>query len=215
MRRLSLALCCLLLLAPSLSAQRRGEARLVLALPELTTLAQGPAISASQVLVDATTRELVRSGFPAQLHFRLELWRTGGWFDDLERTVEWDMVVGYDAAAQAYRVRRRYGNQTEELGSFASITGAQMAIERPFRVPVSPRARGRKYYYNLSLDVEVLSVSDLDQLEQWMRGELRPAVRGKNNPVAAVGTGVRTLVSRVLGGERRHYEARSGTFRVP
>lgn len=188
---------------------------MVLALPELAALSQGPAISATQVLVDETTRELVRSGFPAQLHFRLELWRAGGWFDDLERTVEWDMVVGYDASQESYRVRRRYGNQMEELGSFASITGAQMAIERPFRVPVGPRARGRKYYYTLSLDVEVLSVSDLDQLEQWMRGELRPAVRGKNNPVAAVGTGVRTLVSRVLGGERRHYEARSGTFRVP
>jgi hypothetical protein len=59
-----------------------------------------------------------------------------------------------------------------------------------------------------------LSVSDLDQLERWLRGELRPAVRGENNPLTAIGEGARTLVTRILGGERRHYEKRSGTFRA-
>jgi hypothetical protein len=64
------------------------------------------------------------------------------------------------------------------------------------------------------LDVEALSVSDLDQLERWLRGELRPAVRGRSNPVNAISSGVRTVVTRVLGGERRHYRRRSGTFRA-
>jgi hypothetical protein len=62
------------------------------------------------------------------------------------------------------------------------------------------------------LDIEALSVSDLDELERWMRGELRPAVRGKRAPLSALRRGVGTLLSRVLGGETRHYEARSGTF---
>jgi hypothetical protein len=172
----------------------------------------GPQIGFARVLDDEQTRELVRSGFPAQLHFRLELWRVGRWVNEMERAVEWDIVVGYDPAAQSYRVRRRFGSQVEDLGAFATLSSAQAASERPVRVPLSPRRRGTRYYYNLTLDVEALSVSDLDQLERWLRGELRPAVRGENNPLTAIGSGALTLVTRILGGERRHYERRSGTF---
>ena len=42
---------------------------------------------------------------------------------------------------------------------------------------------------------------------------LKPAVRGKKNPGTAVGRGVRTVMVRLLGGEKRHYETRTGTFR--
>jgi hypothetical protein len=175
--------------------------------------ATGPQIGFANVLNDAQTRELVRSGFPAQLHFRLELWRVGRWIDELEQSVEWDLVVGFDPAAQSYRVRRRFGNQLEDLGAFPTLSSAQAACERPLRVPLAPRRAGRRYYYNLILDVEALSVSDLDQLERWLRGELQPAVRGDNNPLTALGSGARTLFTRILGGERRHYERRSATFR--
>ena len=174
--------------------------------------AAGPMIGFVHVLDDEQTRELVRSGFPAQMHFRLELWRVGRWVNELERSIEWDVVVGYDPASQSYRVRRRLANQVEDLGAFPTLTSAQAAAERPVRVPLAPRQTGRRYYYNLVLDVEALSVSDLDQLERWLRGELRPAVRGDGNPLSAIGSGARTLVTRILGGERRHYEKRSGTF---
>jgi hypothetical protein len=176
--------------------------------------AVGPSVGFASVLDDQQTRELVRAGFPAQLHFRLELWRVGRWINELERSVEWDLVVGYDPAAQSYRVRRRFGNQLEDLGAFSTLASAQAASERPLRVPLTPRRPGRRYYYNLILDVEALSVSDLDQLERWLRGELQPAVRGANNPLTALGSGARTLVTRILGGERRHYEKRSATFRA-
>ena len=175
--------------------------------------AAGPEVGFANVLDDEQTRELVRAGFPAQLRFRLELWRVGRWIDELERSIEWDLVVGYDPAAEAYRVRRRLGNQLEDLGAFATLASAQTAAERPVRVPLAPRRRGSRYYYNFVLDVEALSVSDLDQLERWLRGELRPAVRGENNPLTALGSGARTLITRILGGERRHYEKRSATFR--
>jgi hypothetical protein len=63
-----------------------------------------------------------------------------------------------------------------------------------------------RYYYQLVLNVEALSVSDMDQLERWLRG-----ARG-GTAVAALGSGVRTLMLRMLGGEKRHYEKRSPTF---
>jgi hypothetical protein len=211
------ALALLVTLGGPLAAQRSARLDIVLAgRPsgdgDGATTRAGPLIGFAHVLDDAQTRELVRSGFPAQLHFRLELWREGRWIDELERSVEWDVVVGYDPAAQSYRVRRRLLNQTEDLGAFATLTSAQAASERPVRIPLAPRRPGRRYYYNLVLDVEALSVSDLDQLERWLRGELRPAVRGENNPLTAIGNGARTLVTRILGGERRHYEKRSSTF---
>jgi hypothetical protein len=174
----------------------------------------GPHVRFANVLNDEQTRELVRAGFPAQLHFRLELWRVGRWINELERSVEWDMVVGFDPASQSYRVRRRFGSQLDDLGAFPTLSSAEAASERPLRVPLTPRRPGRRYYYNLILDVEALSVSDLDQLERWLRGELQPAVRGENNPLTALGSGARTLVTRILGGERRHYEKRSATFRA-
>ena len=67
--------------------------------------------------------------------------------------------------------------------------------------------------YNVVLDVETLSLTELDEVEQWLRGELKPAVRGKKNPGTAVSRGVRTLMIRLLGGEKRRYEARSGAFK--
>jgi hypothetical protein len=214
----SLVVAGLVALGPPLHAQR--VPRLDIVLPPRAVdgadgrgaAAVGPQIGFGHVLDDEQTRELVRAGFPAQLHFRLELWRVGRWVNELDRSVEWDIVVGYDPTSQAYRVRRRFGNQVEDLGAFPTLSSAQAASERPFRVPLTPRRPGRRYYYNLVLDVEALSVSDLDQLERWLRGELRPAVRGENNPLSAIGSGARTLVTRILGGERRHYERRSPTF---
>ena len=69
-----------------------------------------------------------------------------------------------------------------------------------------PRREGSRYYYNFALDIEALSVSDMDQLERWLRG-----VRG-GTAASAVGSGVRTLMLRMLGGEKRHYEKRSPVF---
>lgn len=219
MRALVGALAILLTLGGRLHAQRGVQLDIVLP-PRGADAGNGlapglgPYIGFAHVFDDEQTRELVRAGFPAQLHFRLELWRVGRWINELERSLEWDLVVGYDPATQSYRVRRRVGSQIEDLGAFPTLSSAQSISERPLRVPLAPRRSGRRYYYNLLLDVEALSVSDLDQLERWLRGELRPAVRGENNPLTAIGEGARTLVTRILGGERRHYEKRSATFRA-
>jgi len=66
----------------------------------------------------------------------------------------------------------------------------------------------------VTLEVEVLSMSDLDEIDRWLRGELRPAVRGKRNPGTALGRGLSRLATRLLGGENRRYEQRSPMFRV-
>lgn len=163
-------------------------------------------VTTGGLFADPDMRDLVRSGFPLSLRFRLELWRSGGLFNDLEGSQEWELIVQYDPSGQRYRVVRRQGGRMEDLGSFATLSTAQSVLERPLRITLLPQRAGRRYYYNYALDIVAMSVSDMDQLERWLRG-----VRG-STAASAVGSGVRTLMLRMLGGENRHYEKRSATF---
>jgi hypothetical protein len=166
----------------------------------------GATVTATNLFAEPDMRDLVRSGFPASLHFRLELWRTGGLFDDLESRVEWQVIVQYDPTAQRYRMVLRQAGKTEDMGSFATLATAQSTLERPTRTTLIPEREGARYYYTLALDIEALSVSDMDQLERWLRG-----VRG-GTAASAVGSGLRTLMLRMLGGEKKHFTGRSVVF---
>lgn len=166
------------------------------------------------MLASGKIRELLRNGFPAAMTFRLELWRAGGLFDDLERAQQWNVLVTYDPYTQQYRAVRQHGAAREDFGGFPTLEAAETWLAQPYAVALRPTRAGRRYYYNVILDVESLSVSDLDELQRWLRGELEPAVRGKRAPLSALRRGFGTLLSRLLGGETRHYESRSGTFRT-
>jgi hypothetical protein len=201
----------LLAVAPPASAQRGS--RLDLTLPaQGALLREGPTLRGTELLADAQLRDLVRNGFPARFSFRVELWSTGGFFNSLAASTSWDVIVRYDPLEKVYEVVRIAGNQAVALGRFSDVDAASDAVGRPVRVPLNAPSRSR-YYYAGTLDVEVLSLSDLDELERWLRGELRPAVSGRRNPGTALTRGVRTLVVRLLGGTKRHFEARTATFR--
>ena len=164
------------------------------------------------VLDDRELRDLLGHSFPVRIHYKTELWTVGRLFNDLQGAREWDVVVRLDPLAKVYEVARIVGDQIAFLGRFPELDDAASAAERPFRVPVTP-PRGKRAYYNVVIDVETLSLSDLDEVERWLRGELRPAVRGKRSPGTALGNGLKVLAERVLGGETRHFEVRSETFR--
>ena len=57
-----------------------------------------------------------------------------------------------------------------------------------------------------------VELSDLDEVQRWLRGEARPAVQGRRSPGTALTRGLRTLVSRMLGGEVRRLEAKTPTM---
>jgi hypothetical protein len=172
-----------------------------------------PAVASAGLLSDASMRDLLANGFPARLHYRLERWASGRWFDDLKAAFEWDVILKYDVLGKKYQVVRVVNRKSESLGEYPAVDSAQGAAEAPYKAAISLPKKGQRGYYNLLLDVETLSLSDLDEVQRWLRGELKPAVSGKRNPGTALGRGVRTLVVRLLGGEKRHYEARTGTFR--
>ena len=212
MRTRRLALTFLLLAAPAF-AQRGGAPRLEVTVLAANSPPAGASVKASGLLRQPELHELLRNGFPAAMRFRLELWRVGGMFDEIESAVAWNTLVSFDPYSQQYLARRQGAGFLEDLGSFPSVEAVEAAVlEKPFPVGLRPRRAGARYYYNVVLDVESLSVSDLDELQRWLRGELKPTVKGKRSPLSALREGFGTLLSRVLGGETRHYEARSGTF---
>lgn len=176
-----------------------------------------PMVSVSHVLDDPQLQELMRNGFQVELHFRLELWRTGGVFNDLERATRWDVLVTADPdpTHRSYRVLRRDSTQSEDFGRVPTLDSAQAIMANPYRVRLAPERAGQRYYYNVVLDVESLNASDLNELERWLHGDLQPAVRGRSNPLSALKNGIGRLLSRVLGGAKRSYEATSPTFVAP
>jgi hypothetical protein len=174
----------------------------------------GPTVSVTHVLDDSQIRDLLQHGFQVAMHFRLELWRTGGVFNDLERSTRWDVRVIYnpDPYAKAYHIVRQHGNQTEDFGAVPTLDSASTLLARAYRVRLAPTHAHARYYYNVVLDVESLSASDLSELQRWLHGDLQPAVRGRTNPLSALRNGIGRLLSRVLGGAKRSYEGTSPTF---
>lgn len=214
--RTGLAVAVLLTAALPALAQRDGNGtpHLEVAVVPPASALNSVSVRAARLLGDSKTRELLTNGFPAALRFRLELWRVGGLFDDLESATGWQVLVRFEPYTSRYSIVRLQGRTTEILGTFATLEEAEGEIAKPYPVDLRPRRVGARYYYNVVLDQETLSVSDLDELQRWLQGDLQPVVRGRRDPFTALGRGFGTLLSRILGGTKRHYEAKSGTFRA-
>jgi hypothetical protein len=177
--------------------------------PSSRTAADGPVIRFSQLLDTTVVGDLLRNGFPVRLHGRAELWSLGRWFNELDDQVEWDVIVRFDQLTRTFTVTRMTEGRPTTLGEFSRLADAELATSLPFRPPLKPPQRGRRSYYAVQVDVEALSLSDLDELQRWLRGELAPAGAAPGGGGSPVGRGLRTMVTRVLGGDTRRYEARS------
>lgn len=163
-----------------------------------------------EILSDNELADAVRSGLPLRIRFKVELWRDA-LFDDLISTEQWTSIVTYDALSQQYVVRTR---SEARARVFSDFNAARAVIESSYPVSLRPTRRGR-YYYTGSADIETLSLSDLEELERWLKGELQPAVSGDRSIPGAIGQGARRLFIRVLSLPERRLEARSERFRVP
>jgi hypothetical protein len=67
----------------------------------------------------------------------------------------------------------------------------------------------------VTLDVQILGASDLDEVNRWRKGELEPAIHGERDPGTALTRSIRMLASRLLGGDSREFEATTPAFRSP
>ncbi len=196
------------------SAGAAQSARVDLVLPAAADMStQPPTVRTIGVLSAGRTSELIRNGFPARLHYKLERWAAGTFVNDVKATAEWEFIVQYDPLAKIYKLIRATNQSAVAIGQYDSLADVDAKLAEAYSPRISPPKRGEKSYYVISLNVEAMSLGDLDEVQRWLRGELRPAVQGHRNPGAAVSSGLRTLVVRILGGERIVYQASTGVFR--
>jgi hypothetical protein len=120
-----------LLSLPCKAGAQKPQIQIIL--PERAELAtEAPFVRSSSLLSDEAMRNLLVNGFPARLHYRIERWNTGGWFDDIKAVGEWDVVVKYDALGKRYHVFRAVNNRAFELGNYATLSEAQEIVDIPF-----------------------------------------------------------------------------------
>ena len=186
--------------------------RLEIALPTATT---PMTVRLRDAIDGGRFEELLRSGFDVRVHLTAELWKMGRIFNDVVASAEWDLLLHYDQFDEVYDVARLEADgRVVPLGTYRRLADAKQALALAYAPPVRRPASGARHYYAVRADIETLDLKDLDELTRWLRGELGPAVQGRRNPGTALGRGVRTLVSRVMGGEVRRLEARSPRFTV-
>jgi hypothetical protein len=169
--------------------------------------AGSPEVVIGPVLEEATLEDALRSGLPLRLRLRVELWRDRI-FDELVEQVDLTQLVAFEPLDGHFLV----GRIGDELPvRYPSYPAARAVVETVYRPPLRPRGSGR-YYYLASLQIETLSLSDLEELGQWLRGEMAPAARGRRSVGTAMGSGLRRLLIRVLDLPARRYQARSEHF---
>jgi len=165
-----------------------------------------PIVTVEGLLADRTIAQALASSLPVRVHLRVELWERR----TLDRQVlahERMLALARDPLDGHYllddgRTRRRY----------PTIAQAELGIQSLIGLPASRPEPGRVHYYLAMLELETLSLSDLEELRLWLRGEGRPALEGRTPVGRAVTRGARRLFVRVLGLPTRRFEARSPPF---
>lgn len=170
-----------------------------------------PVVRVGPVLEGGELEQAARSGLPIRVRVRVELWQDR-FFDQLVDSTSWSSIVGYEPIAQQFFVRSVPGPaRARTAGSYGA---ARRMVETDVRPGMRPPRPGR-FYYIVSLQIETLSVTDLEELERWLQGELQPAVSGERSVSGALGQGARRFMLRLLDLPAQRYDARTGRFVVP
>lgn len=157
---------------------------------------------------DGRIRQAIHRGLPLRISVRAELWRDR-LFDTEEESGEWRASVLWDPVLQHYRVRVADAEPVD-VATLEVVSGV---LQNGFVLPILPDEAGR-YYYLATVEMETLSLSDLEELQRWLGGDLAPAVRGEGDVDGAVARGMRRLLVRALGLPTRRLRLRSPTFEV-
>ncbi len=166
-----------------------------------------PAVRMQGVMRDRGLRDALQNGLPLRFHMRVELWLKAEPFDQLVGVQEMSRALLRAPLGEGYtlddgRVQRRY----------STLAQAEAALQAALAPTLHPRTGGR-HYYLVRLNVETLSLDEVDDLRRWLRGEGRTAESSGRQP-RGVERGVRRIFVRLLGLPSRRYEARTSIFRV-
>jgi hypothetical protein len=160
---------------------------------------------------DQTLVEAVRSGLPLRIRVQIQLWKAG-FFDNQKGDYDWRASVLFDPLTRRFVVQssERTGAQVE----VNTLDEARAALQTTLDVPLRPPEPGR-YYYIAAVEMETLSLSDLEELQRWLQGELVPVVAGERDVEGALAKGFRRVLVRMLGLPAKRFHIQSGPFRIP
>ena len=167
---------------------------------------------------DGLYLEAIQSGLPTTLHYTVEVWRhRSGWWDRLERTQERRFRLFRDVLSGEYWLVT-----DEESQRFANFEALLDAVTRfrqhtsplPLPFPSADLPGDKEYYLIVTANLTPLSVEDLNELDEWLKGTIRGGNPDNN-------TGVISGLSRTMGGlllsltgfGDRTMRARSPSFR--
>lgn len=158
---------------------------------------------------DEGLRRALHSGLPVRMEVRVELWRDG-FFDQQDGGGVWRASVIHDPVSGSYDVTLGQ----EVAVNFPTLQAAGEALEAGFDLDVRPERPGR-YYFLAEVELETLSLSDLEELGRWLQGDLGPVVSGDRPAETAVTKGLRRIMVRALGLPARRDRLRTSTFSWP
>jgi hypothetical protein len=152
--------------------------------------------------------DAIRSGLPSTLTFTLEVWRKRpGWWDGLEETRESRLRILRDLINQQYVVVT-----PDEIRRYADMDSLVAGVCNHRRTYLRPLHPQRTYYVVVSANLASLSVEDMRELEQWLRGTIQSGDESSPGRVAGIsGTMVGLLMS-VTGFGDETTRGRSANF---
>ncbi len=170
-----------------------------------------PLVRTVDLLQDGRWVTTLQEGLPVRLSYRLELWRARSvWFDQLERFIEWDVVVRWEPVLFEFSVRTIAGSGARER-RYATRGALAAALATPYRIALRPTAPGDHYYVG-SLSVSTLSDSDIQELERFLRND--PG-GDASEPGGGIGRQMTRLLLRIAGLPRLRLEARTPVLPGP
>jgi len=169
-----------------------------------------PLIAARHLMADGAFEGALRNGFPVRFAFRLSLWRDAALYDRLIRETDWEAVVVLDPVKNNYRLLRSSG----AVETFNPRRTLDSALATPFAVDLEARRnRNDRFYYIATLTIESLSLSELEDVERWLKGDLGHAITSRGDVGNAFSRGARLVMIRLSGLPRRVLETQSEKFR--
>jgi len=171
-----------------------------------------PTVRTPNILRDPRWREAIQSSFPLRMRFRIEIWRVRtDWFDALERSFEWEVVIQYEPLTDEYSKTLIFGGSPRGINRFLSIQELERNLESPNEVNIVPSGVG-EYYFAGTLQIRTLTDEEMEELERFLQGEPTGERRDPAGP--SLGRSARRLLLRFGGLPFQELEARSARFVV-
>jgi hypothetical protein len=168
-----------------------------------------PVVRATNLMSDGAFEGSLRNGFPVRFEFRLGLWRDAWLYDRPAGELTRDVVVVLDPVTNTYQLIR---SPDSTVATLPDVRSLDSALATPFTVDVVPLHQAGRYYYIATLDAESLPLSELEEIERWLRGDLGRALTQRGDVNNAFSRGARLIMIRLSGLPHRSLQARTAKF---